>query len=69
MVDHVISQVPSGGVCVNDTLMHFVTATLPFGGVGASGMGCYHGKHSFEAFTHKRAVRSAAGSHVLQALH
>ena len=59
--DYVIEQVPSGGVCLNDTIMHFATNTLPFGGVGASGMGSYHGKYSFDAFTHVRAVSGSSG--------
>lgn len=46
----------SGGGCINDTIMHVSTHTLPFGGVGASGMGAYHGKKSFEAFSHYRGV-------------
>lgn len=45
-----------GGGCVNDTLLHLVTPYLPFGGVGFSGMGSYHGKYSFEAFSHKKGV-------------
>ena len=46
----------SGGLCINDSLMHLVNHDLPFGGVGASGMGSYHGKRSFNAFTHEKAV-------------
>ena len=45
-----------GGGCVNDTIMHLVTSHLPFGGVGDSGMGSYHGKASFDTFTHCRSV-------------
>ncbi|XP_048581698.1 aldehyde dehydrogenase, dimeric NADP-preferring isoform X2 [Nematostella vectensis] len=44
----------SGGFCANDVVIHAALETLPFGGVGGSGMGAYHGKHSFEAFTHKK---------------
>ena len=44
-----------GGGCVNDTVMHLTTPELPFGGVGNSGMGAYHGKRSFETFSIKRA--------------
>lgn len=50
----IISNTSSGGVCCNDTIMHLAVDTLPFGGVGPSGMGGYHGKFSFDAFTHKR---------------
>ena len=42
----------SGGLCINDTIMHLSVEELPFGGVGASGMGAYHGKHGFDTFTH-----------------
>jgi aldehyde dehydrogenase (NAD+) len=48
------TQTSSGGMTVNDTLMHFSLPTLPFGGVGNSGMGGYHGKFSFDTFSHKR---------------
>ena len=46
----------SGGACINDTLMHLGCQNLPFGGVGNSGMGSYHGEKSFQAFTHQRGV-------------
>ncbi|MCK9163354.1 MAG: aldehyde dehydrogenase [Bacteroidales bacterium] len=52
----IISKISSGGVCVNDTIMHIVPENLPFGGVGNSGMGAYHGKKSFETFSHQRSV-------------
>lgn len=45
-----------GGGCINDTIMHLASPHLPFGGVGASGMGSYHGKKSFDTFTHYRSV-------------
>ena len=51
-----IKQTSSGGVAVNDTLMHIVNPNLPFGGVGDSGIGAYHGKSSFDLFSHKRSV-------------
>jgi acyl-CoA reductase-like NAD-dependent aldehyde dehydrogenase len=56
----VLRQVTSGGACLNDTLNHFAQEDLPFGGVGASGMGAYHGKAGFEAFSHLRGVLSAS---------
>lgn len=46
----------SGGMCINDVIMHIVNHKVPFGGVGNSGMGAYHGKDSFLAFSHRRAV-------------
>lgn len=45
-----------GGGCINDTISHFVNPDLPFGGVGNSGVGAYHGKFSFDTFTHRKAV-------------
>ncbi|NLL52558.1 MAG: aldehyde dehydrogenase [Peptococcaceae bacterium] len=45
-----------GGGCINDTIMHFANSRMPFGGVGNSGMGSYHGKRSFDTFTHYRSV-------------
>ena len=52
----VVERTSSGGACINDTIMHIVNEKVPFGGVGNSGMGHYHGKLSFDAFTHERAV-------------
>lgn len=48
--------VPFGGGCVNDTVVHLATSHLPFGGVGASGIGCYHGRYSFDTFSHTKAI-------------
>ncbi|XP_044480379.1 aldehyde dehydrogenase family 3 member H1-like [Mangifera indica] len=58
-----VAMVSAGGVVVNDTTLHLAVSTLPFGGVQESGMGSYHGKFSFDAFSHKKAVlyRSFAG--------
>ncbi len=52
----IFKQTSSGGGCINDTLMHITNHFVPFGGVGNSGMGGYHGYFSFEAFSNKRAV-------------
>lgn len=52
----VISKTSSGGVCVNDTLLHIANHHLPFGGVGNSGMGKYHGEESFFAFSNRKPV-------------
>ncbi|MBQ8270418.1 MAG: aldehyde dehydrogenase [Bacteroidaceae bacterium] len=54
----VLRRTSSGGACINDTIMHIANDNLPFGGVGNSGMGNYHGRRSFEAFSHLRAVVS-----------
>lgn len=49
-------RISFGGGCINDVIMHLSNERLPFGGVGASGIGNYHGKFGFEAFTHQKAV-------------
>lgn len=53
---NIIRHTSSGGACINDDIMHLVNTHLPFGGVGNSGMGSYHRRLSFEAFTHRRGV-------------
>ncbi|XP_022230976.2 aldehyde dehydrogenase, dimeric NADP-preferring isoform X3 [Drosophila obscura] len=50
-----VNGTQSGGLCVNDTIMHYAVDVLPFGGVGMSGMGSYHGKYGFDTFTHKKS--------------
>lgn len=52
----VLSSTSSGGMVINHALIHLTVPGLPFGGVGPSGMGAYHGKHSFDTFSHKKAV-------------
>jgi aldehyde dehydrogenase (NAD+) len=52
----VLSRTSSGGACVNGTILHISDPKLPFGGVGESGLGAYHGRHSFETFSHRKAV-------------
>lgn len=52
----VLSRCRFGGGCVNDTVIHLATSGLPFGGVGESGMGAYHGRWSFETFSHIRGI-------------
>ncbi len=54
--DRILKQTSSGGACINDTISHITSANLPFGGVGESGMGSYHGKATFDVFSHKRSV-------------
>ncbi|KAK7275624.1 hypothetical protein RIF29_16744 [Crotalaria pallida] len=51
-----VRTVSAGGLVINDTALHLAVHTLPFGGVGESGVGAYHGKFSFDAFSHKKAV-------------
>ncbi|GAB4450761.1 MAG: coniferyl aldehyde dehydrogenase [Rhodocyclaceae bacterium] len=55
-IDRVLRQTVAGGVTVNDTILHIAQDDLPFGGVGASGMGAYHGREGFETFSRKKAV-------------
>ncbi|XP_049876612.1 aldehyde dehydrogenase, dimeric NADP-preferring isoform X1 [Pectinophora gossypiella] len=54
-VASILDNTSSGGVCVNDTVMQMGVDTLPFGGVGNSGIGAYHGKATFDTFTHKKS--------------
>ena len=54
--EDVINRFSFGGGCVNDTISHVASKYLPFGGIGASGMGNYHGKTSFDTFTHTKAI-------------
>jgi len=54
--DQFMRYTSSGGACINDTIMHNANHYLPFGGVGNSGMGRYHGRESFLAFSHQRSV-------------
>lgn len=58
VADYVISNTSSGGVTVNDTILHMSNTNMPFGGVGSSGCGSYHGKFGFDTFSHKRSVYS-----------
>jgi aldehyde dehydrogenase (NAD+) len=53
--DQILNSISSGGVCINDTVLQVSVEGLPFGGVGESGMGCYHGKASFDTFSHYRS--------------
>ena len=56
VADSYLKAIPFGGGCVNNSSVHLLNDNLPFGGRGASGMGNYHGKHSFETFSHKKSV-------------
>ncbi len=60
--ERVLRELPSGGFIFNDTLVHFASSALPFGGVGDSGMGMYHGRYSFETFSQQRAVMERSTS-------
>lgn len=54
--EDIITRFSFGGGCVNDTISHVASNYLPFGGVGSSGMGSYHGKSSFDTFTHSKSI-------------
>jgi aldehyde dehydrogenase (NAD+) len=64
-----IDRIPSGGAVVNHVAMHCMVPQLPFGGVGASGMGAYHGRWGFEAMSHRRAVLAKRARPDLQAIY
>ena len=52
----ILKEISFGGGCINDTIMHLASETLPFGGVGNSGIGAYHGKYGFDTFTHYKSI-------------
>jgi len=54
--ERVLRETSSGGVCINGTIMQIANSSMPFGGVGPSGMGAYHGRHTFETFSHRKSV-------------
>ena len=54
--DRFIAETTSGGMCINDLAIHFACDDLPFGGIGPSGMGHYHGREGFRTFSHARSV-------------
>ncbi|NXC43619.1 AL3B1 dehydrogenase, partial [Penelope pileata] len=69
VVNQVLERTSSGGFCGNDTLMHVTLTSLPFGGIGSSGMGMYHGRFTFETFTHRRGcLQRSAGLESINAL-
>ena len=56
VMKHILAKCRFGGGCFNDCIVHLATSKMPFGGVGESGMGCYHGKFGFEEFSHFRSI-------------
>jgi aldehyde dehydrogenase (NAD+) len=58
--ERLLRELSFGGGCINDTIIHVASSLMPFGGVGASGMGSYHGKKSFDTFTHCRSMLKKA---------
>jgi len=61
VMKRILNETRSGGVTINDTLLHAGVEDLPFGGIGASGMGAYHGKAGFETFSHRKSVLEVRG--------
>lgn len=59
-IEKFTNQISFGGGCINDVIMHLASENLPFGGVGNSGIGNYHGKYGFEAFSHQKSVLKKA---------
>lgn len=57
---YILKTISYGGGCINDTVVHLATPHMPFGGVGSSGMGGYHGRASFDTFTHKKSILKKA---------
>jgi aldehyde dehydrogenase (NAD+) len=55
-IDELVANIPSGGACINNTVIHLANSNLPFGGVGDSGLGNYHGHFGFKALSHERGV-------------
>ena len=55
-IQQALTRCRFGGGCVNDTVSHLISAEMPFGGVGESGMGAYHGKRSIETFSHQKSI-------------
>lgn len=55
-IEFFLDELPFGGGCINDTVSHVGSSYLPFGGIGTSGVNSYHGKHSFETFTHAKSI-------------
>jgi aldehyde dehydrogenase (NAD+) len=60
VIDEIVGGTSSGGTCVNDVVLHLANPNLPFGGVGESGVGSYHGHFGFKAFSHERAIMRQA---------
>ena len=61
VMQRILNETCSGGVTINDTLLHVAVEDLPFGGIGASGMGSYHGKAGFDTFSHRKSILEVRG--------
>lgn len=69
ITESIIEKTSSGGVSVNDTISHIIHPDLPFGGIGTSGMGSYHGVYSFETFSHHRSILKKSTKFHLSLVH
>jgi aldehyde dehydrogenase (NAD+) len=68
-IDSVINSTTAGGTCINNALIHFANPNLPFGGVGPSGTGNYHGYYGFKAFSHERGVMQQGRTDMLKSVY
>lgn len=68
VVSEFLKNFSFGGGCVNETMLHLANNNLPFGGIGYSGLGEYHGKFTFDAFTHKKSIYKKRGDKVFKTL-
>ena len=56
IINKLLTEISFGGGAINDSVMHLLNSNLPFGGVGLSGIGSYHGKSGFDTFSHKKSI-------------
>ena len=68
-IEELLGSTAAGGTVVNNCLIHLTNPNLPFGGVGASGFGSYHGRYGFETFSHARAVLTQGRSRIGHLFH
>lgn len=68
-VDRVLAETSAGGTAINNVVLHFVNPNLPFGGIGESGIGSYHGEFGFRAFSHERAILRQSSAHIFHFLY
>jgi len=68
-IDTIVDHTTAGGTCINNAVIHFANSNLPFGGVGQSGSGSYHGSYGFKAFSHERAVLQQGRIDVLKSVY
>jgi len=69
VIDSIVADTTAGGTCINNAVIHFANPNLPFGGIGPSGSGSYHGHYGFRAFSHERAVLRQGRIDVLKSVY